>query len=208
MKDLLEKVSSYNIFNYLFPGVLVAVLGTAVSSFDLLADDIVVGVFLYYFYGLVVSRIGSLVLEPILKRVRVVQFAPYADFVAASRIDEKIDMLSEQNNVYRTLASTFLCLTLLGLADWVLARLPTLSAYRVQIAVLLLLALFIWSYRKQTNYVSALCGPNLPVRQLIRGLSNESRYPRCRAWRMRSPGTPKQECDAMGLWAQGGLSAF
>lgn len=83
MKDLLEKLSAYNIFIYLFPGILVAVLSTAVSSFDLLADDIVVGVFLYYFYGLVVSRIGSLVLEPILKRIRVVRFAPYADFVAA-----------------------------------------------------------------------------------------------------------------------------
>lgn len=155
MKDLLEKLSSYNIFNYLFPGVLVAVLGTAISSFDLLADDIVVGVFLYYFYGLVVSRIGSLVLEPILKKARVVRFAPYADFVTASRIDDKIEMLSEQNNVYRTLASTFLCLTLIGLADWFLARLPTLYTYRVQIAVLLLLALFIWSYRKQTTYVAA-----------------------------------------------------
>lgn len=155
MKDLLEKLSTYNIFNYLFPGVLVAVFGTAVSSFDLLADDIVVGVFLYYFYGLVVSRIGSLVIEPILKWARVVRFASYTDFVVASRIDKKIDMLSEQNNVYRTLASTFLCLTLLGLADWALARLPTLSVYRAHITVLLLLVLFIWSYRKQTNYVSA-----------------------------------------------------
>ena len=84
-----------------------------------------------------------------------VRFAPYPDFVTASRIDDKIEMLSEQNNVYRTLASTFLCLTLLGLADWLLATLPALNAYRVQVAVLLLLALFIWSYRKQTNYVAA-----------------------------------------------------
>ena len=130
-------------------------LGTAISSFDLLSDDIVVGLFLYYFYGLVVSRIGSLVLEPILKKVRVVRFAPYVDFVTASRIDDKIETLSEQNNMYRTLASTFLCLTLLGLADWLLATLPALNAYRVQIAVLLLLALFIWSYWKQSNYVAA-----------------------------------------------------
>lgn len=155
MKDILEKLSSYNIFNYLFPGVIVAVLGTAVSSFNLRVDDIIVGAFLYYFYGLVVSRIGSLVLEPILKRIKVVQFSPYADFVTASRIDKKIDMLSEQNNVYRTLASVFLCLMLLCLADWVLARLPTISEHRIQLAVLLLFTLFIWSYRKQTNYVSA-----------------------------------------------------
>lgn len=155
MNALLEKLSSYNIFNYLFPGVLVAVLGSAVSSFNLLADDIVVGVFLYYFYGLVVSRIGSLILEPILKWIKVIEFAPYADFVTASRIDEKIEVLSEQNNMYRTLASTFLCLTLLALADFVLEGFPAIFAYRVQVAVFLLLALFIWSYRKQTNYVSA-----------------------------------------------------
>ena len=155
MKDLIEKLSSYNVFNYLFPGVLVAALGTAVSSFKLLVDDIVVGVFLYYFYGLVVSRIGSLVLEPLLKRIKVVRFAPYTDFVAASRVDAKIETLSEQNNVYRTLASTFLCITLLAVADRVLTRLPSISAYALQIGVLLLLALFVWSYRKQTKYVSA-----------------------------------------------------
>lgn len=155
MKDLLDKLSSYNVFNYLFPGVLVAVLGTAVSSFKLLVDNIVIGVFLYYFYGLVISRIGSLVLEPVLKRAKVVRFAPYADFVAASHVDEKLETLSEQNNVYRTLASTFLCLILLAVADWMLARFPSLSAYGLQIGVLLLLPLFIWSYRKQTKYISA-----------------------------------------------------
>ena len=155
MKDLLDKLSSYNVFNYLFPGVVVAALGTAVSSFRLVVDDIVVGVFVYYFYGLVVSRIGSLILEPVLKRLKIVRFAPYADFVAASTVDDKLETLSEQNNVYRTLASTFLCLTGLVVADWLLARFPNFSTYGLQIGVLLLLALFIWSYRKQTQYVAA-----------------------------------------------------
>ncbi len=212
MKDLLEKLSSHNIFNYLFPGILVAVLSTAVSSFDLLVDDIVVGVFLYYFYGLVVSRIGSLVLEPILKRIRVVRFAPYADFVAASRIDEKIDMFSEQNNLYRTLASTFLCLTLLG------SRIgPSQDSQRSRPIVFRSLFFCSWlssSGRTESRRIMCqhglrpLCGPNILARQPIRGLSDESDYPRCRAWRMRSSGTPERECDAMGLWAQGGLSAF
>ena len=64
MKDLLEKLSSYNIFNYLFPGVLFAAMGSHLTSYSLLIDDTVIGVFVYYFYGLVVSRVGSLVLEP------------------------------------------------------------------------------------------------------------------------------------------------
>lgn len=154
MKDLLDKLSSYNVFNYLFPGVVVAALGTTVSSFKLLIDDIVVGVFVYYFYGLVVSRIGSLILEPVLRRLKIIRLAPYADFVAASSVDEKLETLSEQNNVYRTLSSAFLCLVGLVVADWLLARFPSFSTYGLQIGVLLLLALFIWSYRKQTQYVA------------------------------------------------------
>lgn len=155
MKDLIEKLSSYNIFNYLLPGVLFAAIGSSVSSLKLLADDIVVGVFLYYFYGLVVSRIGSLVLEPLLKRLGVVRFASYSDFVAAVRVDAKIETLSEQNNTYRTLASTLLCLSLLETADRLLARFPGFTVYAYASGVLLLVALFVWSYRKQTTHVTA-----------------------------------------------------
>ena len=61
MDGLLDKISSYNIFNYLLPGSLFAVIADAVTDYRLIQEDIVVGLFLYYFIGLVVSRIGSLV---------------------------------------------------------------------------------------------------------------------------------------------------
>lgn len=155
MKDLLDKLSSYNVFNYLLPGVLLAVFGSAASSLNLIVDDIIVGVFVYYFYGLVVSRIGSLILEPILRRIKVVEFVPYPNFVTASRVDPKLETLSEQNNVYRTIASTLLCLTGLVVADRLRARFPSVTTPGLYIGLLLLLALFIWSYRKQTQYISA-----------------------------------------------------
>ena len=72
MKDLIDKLSSYNIFNYLFPGVLFAALGDRLTSYSLLIDDIMVGVFIYYFIGLVISRLGSLFLEPLLKWLKIV----------------------------------------------------------------------------------------------------------------------------------------
>src|SRR5258706_9185925 len=102
MKDLIDKLSSYNVFNYLFPGIIFAVVGTQVSSFYLLVDDIVIGVFVYYLYGMVVSRIGSLLIERLLKRFGFIHYAPYPDYVSASRVDTKIDILSEQSNTYRT----------------------------------------------------------------------------------------------------------
>ena len=117
MKDLLDKLSSYDVFNYLFPGVLFAAAGTFLTSYSLLMDDVVVGVFVYYFYGLTISRVGSLVLEPLFKRSRFVRFAPYEDFVAASRVDADLKLLSERNNMYRTLSLTSFCLLLLCISD-------------------------------------------------------------------------------------------
>lgn len=42
MKDLLDKISSYNIFNYLLPGVLFAAFVDALTSFQVLQRDPVV----------------------------------------------------------------------------------------------------------------------------------------------------------------------
>ena len=68
MKDLLEKISSYHFFNYLLPGILFAVVAQYTTVYDFLQKDIIIGAFVYYFIGLVISRVGSLLLEPILKR--------------------------------------------------------------------------------------------------------------------------------------------
>ena len=91
MKDLLDKLSSYNIFNYLLPGVLFAAFVDSLTSFHLVQKDPVVGAFLYYFLGSVVSRVGSLFVEPLLRRFNFVAFAPYEDFVRASKEDPKIE---------------------------------------------------------------------------------------------------------------------
>lgn len=155
MNDLLEKLSSYNLFNYLFPGVLFAAAGTYLTSYSLLMNDVLVGVFIYYFYGLVISRIGSLVLEPIFGRFGVVRFASYDDFVVVSENDNKLELLSEQKNMYRTLTSTFLCLLLLYIFD-IIGQYDSylLSSLFVHpFIVFLLFLLFTLSYRKQGQYI-------------------------------------------------------
>ena len=108
METLLGKLSSYNIFNYLFPGIIFVIIAENLTRFTFIQKDVFLGLFLYYFIGLVISRIGSLVIEPILRRL--VKFANYGDFIAASKIDNKIELLSENNNMYRTLCSLFLLL--------------------------------------------------------------------------------------------------
>jgi len=154
MSEFLSKLSSYNIFNYLFPGVLFAAIGNEITSYSFIQKDIVIGVFVYYFVGMVVSRIGSLVIEPVLKWVGVVKFAPYNDFVSASQVDEKIELLSEVNNSYRTLISLFTCLLALKLFEIISNYINVGSTLFLLTVITLLLWLFIHSYRKQSNYIT------------------------------------------------------
>lgn len=154
MEQLIEKISSYNIFNYLLPGVLFAIIGTEIASFNFIVEDLVIAAFVYYFYGLIISRVGSLVIEPFLKFINFVNFSPYSDYVEATKKDSAIETLSEQNNSYRSMAGLFLSLLLLALVDELRGHID-LTLKQIQlISVSALLLLFLSSYRKQTKFIS------------------------------------------------------
>ncbi len=153
MKELLDKISSYNLFNYLFPGILFAVLSKEITTYSFLQENLIIGVFVYYFIGLVVSRIGSLIIEPIVRKLSFLKFADYKDFISASQKDSKIELLSEINNMYRTLTSLFILLILLKVYELIESKLPILKDWKSYILLALLLFMFLFSYRKQTNYI-------------------------------------------------------
>jgi len=153
MKELLDKLSSYNLFNYLLPGVLFAIIATKTTQVTLVIEDIVLGVFIYYFYGMVISRVGSVVIEPILKKTKLAQFSSYEKFIAASKTDSNIEVLSEANNTYRTMISLFIVLLVFTGVDSLRTYLGhSIRAYGIAFLMILAL-LFLLSYRKQTLYI-------------------------------------------------------
>lgn len=153
MKDLIDKLSSYNIFNYLLPGTLFVGLSKYVTGYDLVQDNMVVGIFIYYFLGMVISRIGSLVIEPILKKTRFLKFADYADYIAAAKKDEKIDLLSEANNTYRTITAMILLLLLLKLYRYLEITWALSSQTTIYLMTGILACIFLFSHRKQTSFI-------------------------------------------------------
>jgi len=153
MKDFFEKLSSYNIFNYLLPGVLFAFFTEQLTQIKLIQDDILIGVFLYYFIGLIISRVGSIFIEPVLKSSGFLKFADYDDFIKASKNDEKINVLSETNNMYRTLISMFLLLILIKIYSYFLCLFPQIIEWSLLFLIVLLFFMFLFAYRKQTKYI-------------------------------------------------------
>lgn len=161
MKELLDKISSYNIFNYLLPGVLFAYLSSEFKGINLVQNDLLTGAFFYYFIGLIISRVGSLFIEPILKKSRFVKFAHYKDFVKATQNDSKIDILSEVNNMYRTLTSMSLLLIFTYLYSLLLIKFPDIKLWSFPVLIVLFIIMFLFAYRKQTNYITERIKSNL-----------------------------------------------
>lgn len=160
MKDILQKLSTYNIFNYLLPGIVFVALLRQYTSFDLIVDELFIGAFLYYFVGLVISRIGSLLIEPILRKSGIVKFSDYSKFVSASKKDEKIELFSEINNMYRTFISMLLILIFAVTYEnigFIMALNETLKSI---IGLFLLALLFLLSYKKQTEYINKRINAN------------------------------------------------
>ncbi len=124
------------------------------TSYSFVQKNLVVGAFVYYFVGLVISRIGSLFIEPILRKSSFLKFADYAEFVSASQKDSKLEVLSEVNNMYRTLSSMLVLLLLLRLYEFIELEFPILKGLSPYILIAVLLVVFLYSYMKQTEYVT------------------------------------------------------
>lgn len=154
MEKLLEKISAYQFLNYLIPGLIFVYSIDYLGIYDLQDDNILLMMFGGYFAGMVLSRIGSLIIEEYLLKWKFVEFAPYKDFKEAESKDSKITTLSTENNTYRTLLATFFVL----FVTYGLSLIPCVSEFMHSkwmwlVVLALLCTLFLFSYRKQTSYV-------------------------------------------------------
>jgi len=161
MNELLGKISSYNLFNYLFSGVLFVALSHTFTPYSFIQEDLTIGIFVYYFIGLVISRLGSLIIEPTLKFFSFVKFTSYSDFVTALKKDPNLDILSEVNNLYRTLISVCAGVLFLMLYDSLKTKLFWIQGSEVCALLFILLIIFLFAYRKQTGYITKRIKTNL-----------------------------------------------
>lgn len=153
MTDFLQKISSYNFFNYLLPGILFSVVLEKLGFVTFENENLFILMFVFYFLGLIISRFGSLVIEPILRKIKFLQFASYKDFVSASKKDSQIEIFNEANNTYRTLTSMMILLILFRTYIELELVFPILKAWRMWILIIFFFIIFLCSYKKQTDYI-------------------------------------------------------
>ena len=154
MDKFLAQLSSYNILNNLLPGSIFCFVLKFLFNIHLMASDLIEDLFLYYFCGIVISRVGSILVEPILKKIRFIKFIDYKTFLNASKIDPKIEVLSETNNMYRTFIALFVLVAIVGVYNYFSDIYIQLKEYLPVAIIAFLLILFTISYKKQVSYIT------------------------------------------------------
>lgn len=154
LKLIIDKISQYNFLTNILPGTVLCILLKYVVGYNLFVfDDWYLMGIVFYFIGIVNNRFGSLCVEYILKKLHIVTFAPYKNFVKAEQKDAKITILSTENNVFRSYISVCLLTLVSFLFKLITNYCFFIDNNKTIIIIILILILFVFSYRKQTNYV-------------------------------------------------------
>jgi len=155
MNEFFNKLSSYHLFNNLLPGILFVVLLNKFTEYQINYDNLLVSAFLFYFLGMTISRISSIFIEPFLKKIKFVRFKEYKLFVEAYKKDNKLEIFVETNNKFRVLFTMLILIILAKLFFSINLDYLNLSLKTQEYILLISLAvIYLFSYRKQTNYIT------------------------------------------------------
>ena len=153
INGFLARLTKYEWLNKLLPGVFFVLFGNALKCPMLSPENWIESFGVYILWGELSSRIGSIVIEPLLKFARVVRFAEYADYQKANK--ESCDMLLSNANFARTLCSLGLLLLVVRLIFLVPScghfACKTFDWYDVALCVWILL--FLFAYCRQVNFL-------------------------------------------------------
>jgi hypothetical protein len=153
---ILERISAYEFLNNIIPGIIYAVLTEKLTPFQLQTNNVWIDLVLCYFVGLIIGRVGSLVVERFLKWRKKLNFASHSEYVEAEQKDQFVREMSMINNMYRTYTSLALCTAItVGFSFiWPLIKGRYWSrSILIVVACIILIVIFSKSYIKQTNYV-------------------------------------------------------
>lgn len=150
MSELVEKISAYDLLNALIPGGILVYFMGLLGYFDISNTNIFFLCILAYVLGVVGSRVGSNILEPLAIKSRKIQHK-YEAYMSAQKNDEKLAALTAVSNMYRSLAGSLVVLGLLSLGTLV----PEMyHCWLLVMYGIMSFVLFVASWIKQERYIA------------------------------------------------------
>lgn len=153
MDKFIEKLEEYKIFNYLLPGIIFTYLLKYYVGIDIFQSNVIEMAFIFYFIGSVISRFGSVVIEEILKKIKLIKYSNYNDYINAVKKDDFIKKLLISNNTYRTLCAGFLLILIIKGVKELVNYFNLQTGIIYTIVIIFGFILYLLSFKKQTGII-------------------------------------------------------
>lgn len=153
MSSIIEKLDSYEIMTNLLPGAFFCMTLKFFLKLAIPAQNIGEEIVIYYFMGLIINRIGSVIIKPVLLKWHFIRELPYNEYVKAAQKDCKIGILSETNNYFRTLLTCTSLLPIVKILQLLIVKIEWLKTNWKWCVIIFFIIVFLFAYRKQTDFV-------------------------------------------------------
>lgn len=154
MDKVIEKISNYQIFNNLVPGYLFLIISSKIVEKNLIVDNFIYLLFEAYFIGIVISRLSSLIIEKIIVKIWRLKKEPYFNYIEANKQDNKLEVLTQDCNMYRSLCTLMLIELILKIMIMLKIENFIDKDIIILICFVALAILFAFSFVKQNKFIS------------------------------------------------------
>lgn len=154
IEKIIEKLGMYNIFTNIIPGYVFLFVNSYYFNFKI--NNVVTITILSYFLGLTISRIGSITIGNILLKFSKEKGELYSKYIEATERDEKIELLLQERNSYRTYSTLFLICFIEYLCNIIRIKysIPNDICYIIIFVILILILIYSISFCKYNKYIA------------------------------------------------------
>lgn len=158
MSELLSKISSYNLYNYLLVGFVYNLLLCHYTQLGYVDESIFNTLIVCYVMGLFIAKLASLFIEPLLRKLhwgnkKFLKWHNKNEYIEAANNDPMIPCILEEANLCRNFIACFMLFFLSILYEEYLSK----YVDRKNVDYLFyafMLVVFVFSYRKKVAQIS------------------------------------------------------
>lgn len=159
IKLIIDRVSSYQFFNFVYPGLLLSGVFDIYDVVDVFSLNIWYVLLISYSLGMLASRIGSIVIENIFVCCKWMERFDYDEFNKAEKSNSKVSLHLEISNMFRTISATSLLILIARVANCIY-DFGFSMPWGIVLIVLAIFILFCFSFTKQYEYLKKCIAAN------------------------------------------------
>lgn len=160
IKIIIDRVSSYQFFNFIYPGLLVAGVLDIYNVVDVFCLNICYILLISYSIGMLASRVGSIVIENLFVWIKLMKRFDYNEFNKAELNNTKVSLFLELSNMFRTISAACLLILIARLINSIYDY-----GFAMPIGIVMLVffvfVIFCVSFIKQYGYLKKCIAANL-----------------------------------------------